>query len=191
MPLDDAPKNPVIQQAILKCVSVVGAHDKICCHISGGYDSDIMLDLLVRCGAKEKTTFVFNNTGLEYDATKNHIKYLRDKYDVDIVELRPKEAIPTCVKKYGVPFISKFISEKIYYLQMHDFSWEDGTFEELTKLYPRNISSLKWWCNYSEKKYSYYNINRTANLKEYMMQHNPPMRISAVCCEKAKKSPIS
>ena len=67
--LAGAPNNFVIVDALAKCVEVVEEHKKIMCSISGGGDSDVMLDMLVRCGAKDKTDFVFFNTGLEYQAT--------------------------------------------------------------------------------------------------------------------------
>ena len=46
--LAGAPNNFVIVDALAKCVEVVEEHKKIMCSISGGGDSDVMLDMLVR-----------------------------------------------------------------------------------------------------------------------------------------------
>ena len=85
----------------------------------------MMLDLLLRCGAKEKTDFIFFNTGLEYAATHEHLEFLEKKYDIKIQRRPAIKSIPTCIREYGYPFWSKFVSEMIYRLQRHNFQWED------------------------------------------------------------------
>lgn len=87
--LDDQPNNQSIQNAMAKCYSVLQTHDNVVASISGGSDSDIMLDLIIRCGGKPKTKFVFFNTGLEYDATKRQIEYLNDHYGIAISVIPP------------------------------------------------------------------------------------------------------
>jgi len=114
--------------------------------VSGGSDSDIVLDICQKVDKNNKTQYIWCNTGLEYEATKEHIKYLEDKYDVDIQELKPIKTIPACCKEYGQPFLSKYISECITRLQRHGFQWEDDTFDNLKEKYPGTISALKWWC---------------------------------------------
>lgn len=184
------PKNAEIQATIYKCYDHIREcyRKKILCAISGGYDSDIVLDLMVRCGGKEKTDFVFYDTGLEYDATKEHISYLEWRYGVKIRTVEPKKHIPTCVRDYGVPFWSKYVSDMMSRLQRHNFQWEDGSVEELLKKYPRCKAALRWWCNEWGDK-SRFNISYTPGLKEFIQQFPPPMRISAMCCEKTKKDP--
>jgi 3'-phosphoadenosine 5'-phosphosulfate sulfotransferase (PAPS reductase)/FAD synthetase len=56
--LDSAPENLAIVDALGKCHYQVKTHQKIMCSVSGGSDSDVMLDLIIRCGGKDKTTFV-------------------------------------------------------------------------------------------------------------------------------------
>lgn len=136
-----------IYQTAWKHWYMVNDHEKIMCSISGGWDSDIMLDLNIRCGGKEKTTFCFFDTGLEYDATKQHIGYLEERYGIEIKVLKPKKAIPTCCKEYGIPFWSKFASEMIHRLQKNGFQWEDEPFDVLLEKYPKCKAALKWWCN--------------------------------------------
>ena len=90
----EAPDNFVIQNALVKCVEVLEEHNKVMCSVSGGADSDVMLDMIVRCGAKSKTVFVFFDTGLEYAATKEHLKYLEGKYGIEIVRVKAYKPIP-------------------------------------------------------------------------------------------------
>lgn len=184
--------DPELQNIILKLYYEVKDHDNILCSVSGGYDSDIMLDLIERFGGHGKTTYIFQNTGLEYDATKRHLKELEERYGVKIIELKPKIPIPVCVKKYGVPFWGKYVSGMLERLQKHGFQWEDGTFEDLYKKYPRYKSSLRFWCNdFKTKngKISKFNIEYVRGLKEFIMAYPPDFRISPKCCNYAKKDP--
>lgn len=186
------PKNGEIQSAIVKCFDNIQDHDKIMCSVSGGYDSDIMLDLIIRCGGREKTVIVFNDTGLEYGATKDHIAYLEERYGVEIIRLKPQKAIPNCVQEYGVPFWSKYVSSMISRLQKNGFQWEDGPLGDLLARYPNCRSALRWWCNDFETKsgmVSKFNIEWIPGLKEFMRLRPPEFKISARCCEWAKKKP--
>lgn len=186
------PPSAEIQDTVVKCIENFSSHDKIMCSVSGGYDSDIVLDLLIRCGAKEKTTFVFNDTGLEYDATKNHLRYLEDRYGIQIKRLSPQKAIPTCCREYGVPFWSKYVSSMIYRLQKHGFQWEDESLDVLLKRYPNCRSALRWWTNDFQTengRISRFNIEYVSCLKEFLIWYRPEMKISSKCCEYAKKVP--
>lgn len=60
---------------------------------------------------------------MEYVATKEHIAFLEQKYDITIERVKPEKSIPTCVKQYGVPFLSKYVSEQMMRLQSHGFQW--------------------------------------------------------------------
>lgn len=185
--LSEAPDNFVIQDALARCVEVLSEHDKVLCAVSGGADSDVMLDMIIRCGGKEKTTFAFCDTGLEYDATKRHLTYLQDKYGIDIATLRPKKTIPASCREFGVPFWGKFASEMMYRLQFHGFQWEDEPFETLTVRYPGCKTALAWWCNVQKGNTTQFVIGRSPYLKEYIMSNPPQFRISNKCCEYAKK----
>lgn len=77
------PKNFNVQTTVDKMRVILMSHEKVMCSISGGWDSDIMLDLLIRCGGRENVTFCFFDTGLEYNATKEHIRYLEETYGID------------------------------------------------------------------------------------------------------------
>lgn len=74
--INAAPLEGEIQKAILTANNKLMFHKNILCSVSGGADSDIVVDLLERIGTNGKVTYVFFNTGLEYKATKEHIKNL-------------------------------------------------------------------------------------------------------------------
>jgi len=154
--------------------------------ISGGSDSDILLDLCCRVDNDRKIKYVFFDTGLEYEATKEHLKYLEEKYGITIEHAKAKKPIPTCCKTYGQPFLSKQVSEYISRLQKHEFKWEDKPFEELYKEYPNCKVGLMWWCNEWGDK-SKFNINYNKGLKEFMILNPPDFKISNKCCDYAKK----
>lgn len=187
----EAPENEQIKSSLGKCYREVSSHDNILASISGGSDSDIMLDMIVRCGGKDKTKFVFFNTGLEYEATKRHINYLNEKYGIEIIVVPPVKPIPTCVKEYGVPFWSKHVSEMMERLQRHNFQWEDEPLEVLLAKYPKASSAIRWWCNANgvDSRPSPYNISRVRGLKEFIIANPPTFKISNKCCNYAKKQP--
>lgn len=156
------------------------------CSISGGADSDIMLDLIYRSDEEHKTKYVFLDTGLEFQATRKHLAELQDKYGIEIETLKAVKPIPTCVKKYGVPFLSKQVSENIMRLQTNGFQWEDDSFENLLLKYPHCKTALKWWCNLKGEGSSF-NISRNKWLKEFLIENPPTFPISSKCCYYAKK----
>lgn len=160
--------------------------DNIVCSISGGSDSDIMLDIIANVDADKKVKYVFFDTGIEYDATKRHLKYLEEKYGIIIDRYRAITPVPLGCRKHGLPFWSKHTSEMIERLQRHGFKWEDKPFDELIEQYPKCNVALKWWCNMHGEK-SRFNIAYTRELKEYMIANPPTFKISNKCCNGAKK----
>lgn len=162
-------------------------YDKIMVAISGGADSDIMLDLVERVGHPDvEVVYVFYNTGLEYEATHRHLKNLEQKYGISIHSRRAAVPVPVGVKQYGYPFVSKKVSDYIHRLQSHDFKWEDRSFEELYKEYPTCKVALKWWCN-AWGEGSRMNISNWKWLKEFMLEQPPMIPIGDGCCTGAKK----
>lgn len=181
-----------IMDVLSKANTELDRHERVMASISGGADSDVVLDVLYKLDYDGKVTYVYFGTGLEYDATKRHLDELEQKYGIKIERVKPSMPIPTCCKKYGVPFWNKRVSELIYRLQKHGFKWEDKPFDVLIQEYPRCRAALRWWCNEYPKREngseSSLNIAYTPFLKEWMML-NPPPKISAKCCQKAKKEP--
>lgn len=191
--LENVPVNAVIGDNLIRAWAKINSskYKKIVCSISGGSDSDIMLNICYRCDKDNKIDYVWFDTGLEYQATKEHLRYLEEKYEIDIKSYKAIKAIPTCCKEYGQPFISKQISEFIQRLQKHNFKWEDKSFDELITEYPKCQSALEWWCNTKENRKngssSSFNISYKKYLKEFMIENPPYFKISNKCCQYAKK----
>ena len=182
------PKNKEIFESFLVANSKLKSYNHIICSVSGGSDSDIMMDLFCRID-KDKVKFVFFDTGLEYKATKDHLNELQDKYAIKIEWIRAKKPIPITCRVYGQPFLSKQVSEWIERLQRNNFSWEDKAFNELYEEYPKCKAALRWWCN-EWGEGSKFNISYNKGLKEFMVSNHPKFKISPKCCKYAKKDPV-
>lgn len=182
--------NYTVLQAVLKAKAIIGQHSRIYASISGGADSDIVMDLCERVRGDKQIDYVWFNTGIEYQATKEHLNFLEQKYGVSIIRLSAKKPVPYCTHNYGVPFKSKFVSLMINRLQRSGFQWEDEPMEVLMEKYPNAKSGVRWWCNghHTEQGIpSKFNISRNPWLKEFLMAHPPEFQISSVCCDRAKK----
>lgn len=171
--IKNAPEtSQLITDSIVITHSKLQQYNKILCSVSGGSDSDILIDLCQKFDDANKITYAFFDTGLEFRATKEHIEYLENRYNIHIECVKAIKPIPSCCKKYGQPFISKQVSEWIERLQRHNFKWEDKPFEELYKQYPNCRAALRWWCNDFQKakngKESSFNIAYNQFLKEYL-----------------------
>lgn len=180
------PDNPHIQGAFVKAIGYLDDSKKYVVSVSGGSDSDVVVDFIHQCGFSHKVDYVFFDTGVEYQATKDHLDYLEDRYGIYIQRVKAHKSIPYCVKKYGQPFMSKYASEQIGRLQKYDFCWEDRPFEELVKDYPNCHSAISWWCNrYGDNSFS--NIKRKRMLKEFLIENPPKFKVSNECCYYSKK----
>ena len=183
--------------AEMKCEQVLGHATKVMISLSGGADSDVMLDLIYRKQQEKQYPielhYVFFNTGIEMQATLEHLDYLEKKYNIHIERVRAKVPVPLGCLKYGQPFISKFVSQMIGRLQDKNFDFKrDGnkSYEELIKIYPDASACLKWWTNsYPDLKNhpAMFNIARIKYLKEFMIENPPDFKISNLCCQGAKK----
>lgn len=169
-------------------VKIQEANGVILVSVSGGSDSDIVMDLVERHKGNADVKYVWFDTGLEYEATKRHLDYLRERYGVEIEAIKAITPIPISCTMKGVPFLSKEVSDMIYRLQKHCFKWEDKPFEELYVEYPKCKSALRWWCN---RRKDSGGISRCAYLKEFMIENPPDFKISPYCCTGAKKLPAS
>ena len=186
--LENCPKNQTIGDNLIRAWSKINSdkYEKIVCAISGGSDSDVMLDICTKCDKDNKIEYVWFDTGLEYQATKEHLKYLEEKYGIEIKPYKAIKPIPTSCKQYGQPFLSKQVSEFMQRLQKHNFKWEDKPFDKLMKEYPNCKSALEWWCG-SKGSDSHYNICQNKWLKEFIVNNPPNFKISNICCKYAKK----
>lgn len=188
--LNSAP-NEQSQLAFAKgCTYLQPYNMPIMCGISGGSDSDVLLDIIVKLCAHTQVDVrpVFFNTGIEMQATLNHINYLRERYNIQIEEVKARKPVPLACKQYGVPFLSKYVSDMISRLQRYDFKWEDESYEVLVERYPKCKGALRWWCNMNGESSSF-NISANSKLKEFMIKNPPQFKISNKCCHYSKKLP--
>ena len=176
--LETAPDNLTIQNTMCIMRQKLDAFQSIGVAVSGGSDSDIIVDLINRIlpatDFQPDIKYFFYNTGLEYDATKRHLKDLSSKYGIEIDTINAFKPIPAGCRQYGVPFLSKQASDYISRLQKHNFQWEDDSYENLVHKYPKCQTALRWWCNESGSGSSF-NIDKNGkHLKSYI-ENTPPL----------------
>ena len=184
--LDMVYANGTIFDAFVKARSVLQQHPLPVASVSGGSDCDIMVDMLHRLDSTHKIRYVWFDTGLEYEASKEHLDWMEGRYNIHIDRIKAAKSIPHCVHDYGQPFISKLASEFIDSLQCNGFRWENKPLDELMRMYPdMPPSSLKWWTN--DNTYNSNCVKYNKYLKEFMTEHPPTFKISSKCCTYAKK----
>lgn len=120
-----------IFDGLVKAKSVLTNNKNILASVSGGADSDCMIDIvenLIPRDGEHDVTYVWFDTGVEMDATKRHLSFLEEKYDIKIHRERGKMQVTEAVRNVGYPFYSKQFAEYIGRLQKHNFQWEDEPF---------------------------------------------------------------
>lgn len=133
--------------------------DGIYVSFSGGKDSTVLLDLVRQEYPHVKA--VFCDTGLEYPEIREFVKTF-DNVDW----LKPKLTFKETIHKYGYPFISKEISEMVYYAR-----------RDLKK----GIKA-RWY-----EKLTVNNSRYSGYRHQYML--NAPFEIANRCCNIFKKNP--
>lgn len=182
-----------IFDGLIKAKSVLNSHNNIMVSVSGGADSDNMIDIVEHLRPrddKHRVTYVWFDTGVEMDATKRHLVYLENKYGITILRERGETQVAEAVRNVGYPFYSKKFSEYIGRLQKHNFQWEDEPFDVLLKKYPNCKAALRWWCNNwkdEPHKPLQSEIASAKYLKEFMIENPPTFSISNRCCNESKK----
>lgn len=180
-------------------------HPNAICSYSGGSDSDVLLDLIERVRemfSLPPVKYVFFNTGLEIQATKDHVKAQSEKYGVAIKECRPKVDIVTASRRYGIPFVSKIMSGGLEQWQKKGvpLSVADeyeaaadkaAKRKELKERYPGCESLLNFLCCCNSEGEPRPNIQLVINSSKYMRDFisecPPDFKISARCCDYCKK----
>lgn len=183
-------------------------HPRAICSYSGGADSDIMIDLIERTRKTfpflAPVKYVFFNTGIEMQATKDHVRATAEKYGVEIETIRPKVGIVQAVRKHGVPFVSKIMSAGLSewqkkgvplsiadeYAQAED---KAKCRRELKERYPKCESVINFLCCCNSAGEPRPNIQLVINssryMKDFIKESPPDFRISAECCNCCKKAP--
>ena len=199
----DAPaKFQAIQSIIARHLT---QHPKAICSYSGGADSDILIDVIERTReifSLPPVKYAFFNTGLEMQATKDHVRATSEKYGVEIETFRPKVNIVTASRKYGIPFVSKIMSAGLSEWQKKGIPLsiaeeydqaEDKAAKrkELKERYPGCESVINFLCCYNSAGEPRPNIQLVINSSKYMRDFigecPPDFQISAKCCDYCKK----
>lgn len=200
----DAPaKFQAIQSIIAKRLV---EHPNAICSYSGGADSDIVLDLIERTRKMfnlPPVDYVFFNTGLEMAATKRHVKEVSEKYGVEIRTVRPKLNVVLATRKYGLPFVSKIMSQGLenvqkkglplsLYDEYNEAEDKPAKRAELSQRYPKCESAINFLCCCNSKGEPRPNIQLVINSSAYMIdfiKENPiPFQVSNKCCTYCKKN---
>lgn len=200
---DSAEKFQAIQGII---ITKLKWYPKAICSYSGGSDSDILIDMIERARGifpnLPPVKYVFFNTGLEMDATKDHVKEVADKYGVEIEEVRPEINIVKATREHGQPFVSKIMSAGLEgwqkkglplsiadeYAQADDKAAKRA---ELKERYPKCETTINFLCCCNSKGEPRPNIQLVINSSKYMLdfirEYPPDFQISAKCCDYCKK----
>lgn len=75
-----------IYDGFCKTKSVLENHSRIIVSVSGGSDSDDMVDIVEHLKPDDghESVYVWFDTGIEMAATKRHLKYLQERYGIEI-----------------------------------------------------------------------------------------------------------
>lgn len=141
------------------------------CYISfsGGKDSTVLLHLVRKLFPNVVAVFV--DTGLEYPEIRDFVK----TFD-NIIWLKPKQNFRQIITKYGYPFISKEISDKVYGAKRY--------IKGLNKKEPLRYRQLLGIAKQKNGKLSRFNS------KKYSFLLNALFDMSSYCCNIMKKQPI-
>ena len=174
------PNNPTILDAVIKTEDHIARQaqqgGKIMVSISGGSDSDIMLDMFERIGYPDGLVYyAWFDTGMEYQATKRHLVYLEQRYGITIHRHRPKLTVAQACKRYGVPFFTKRDSQRIEALQRHDF--------QFSGICANGYKADEFYWNEKSRT----SASHAAGLREFLEYSPPDFSISDKCCTFAKK----
>ena len=186
-------------------------HPNAICSYSGGSDSDILINLIERTRqtfnnavgheALKPVKYVFFNTGLEMQATKDHVKATAEKYGVEIEKCRPKINIVKASREHGIPCLSKFCFQALgdwkkkgvpmsiidEYEKAED---KAAKFLEIVERYPKSKRVINFLLNTDRNGVQHFNqlgFQSAKYLREYMERYPPNFQISAKCCDYCKK----
>lgn len=181
-------------------------HPNAICSYSGGSDSDILIDLIETVRDMfhlPAVKYAFFETGLEMAATRRHVKETAQKYGVEIGQYRPKKNIVLATREYGLPFVSKIMSQGLETVQKKNIPLsiadeyaeaEDkaGKRKELRERFPSCESSINFLCCCNSKGEPRPDIQLVINSSKYMLdfiKENPiPFQVSNKCCQCCKKN---
>lgn len=161
-----------IEHTFRRCEEIFSTHDRILVSVSGGSDSDCIVHIICTYFPEfiEKMHFVFGDTGLEYDATKRHLRDIEDRYNINIDKVRGKSVV-WAVRKYGVPILNKYKSHVI------------SDYQRGLEYASRNIFE-DGAVRYHAMRFT----DRQKDMVRYATQNG--IKISDKCCDVSKKKPL-
>lgn len=173
-------KVSLTKQRIRQWVNEYG-EDGVFVAFSGGKDSTVLLHIVRSMYPNIEAVFV--NTGLEYPEIVQFVKTFEN-----VVIIKPKMNFKKVIEKFGYPFISKEVSERVYYGQK--FATQNGFTEATTEFYDRIKSmkkgsyKLKQLCGIQQgEKKTIFSYDKWKDLSF------APFKISNKCCDVMKKRP--
>ena len=137
---------------------------QVCVSFSGGKDSTVLLHL-VR-GLYPEVPAVFVDTGLEYPEIREHVRCFEN-----VEWLHPKMDFRSILLKYGYPFPTKEVAQKIYEMKHCNLTAERRKY-------------LLGETLYNGKR------GRYAIPKRDIPLLSAPFEVSKVCCDIMKKRPM-
>ena len=160
--------------------------DGVYVSFSGGKDSTVLLEMVRNLYPDILAVFV--DTGLEYPEIREFVKTF------DNVEwLKPKKTFRQIIEKYGYPFISKEVSERVYgarrYLEKLREQYPNLNKGDIPKYDPE----IKGWWRYvsmTGEINEIYGKKSQYDYSKYLFMVNAPYEISNKCCSIMKKQPV-
>lgn len=152
------------QQRIREFVDRYGVENTII-SFSGGKDSTVLMDIARKLYPDIEAVFV--NTGLEYPEIQHFVR----EFD-NVTVIRPQMRFDEVIKKYGYPFISKEVSNTIYWAK------QAGTKTQSSRLQRLNGT----WLGKDGKKSMF-------NCEKWKPLLYVDFNISDRCCSVMKKQP--
>lgn len=97
-----------IYDGFCKTKSVLENHSRIIVSVSGGSDSDDMVDIAEHLKPDDgcELIYVWFDTGIEMAATKRHLKYLQERYGIEIHTESGHKKVAAAVRSDGYPFMN-------------------------------------------------------------------------------------
>lgn len=151
------------------------------CYISysGGKDSTVLLALVKLC--EEVYTIpenvipaVFVNTGIEMGITVEFVRWVKQNYYPNVIEIRPDVSFDWVLKKYGKPIRSKLRSEFLG-------RWQSGS---------RTRSVYMNFVEGETNSGKHASRTKLADKDAHMLSDEFPVRASSKCCAILKKKPF-
>lgn len=151
------------------------------CYVSfsGGKDSTVLLALIKLCEEvwtipENSIPAVFSNTGVEMGVTVDFVKWVKENYYPNVVEIRPEKSFDWVLKNEGKPVKSKIKSKDLH-------QWHHGKRSEALLL-------LLLLGKFSTGKYSV--KHKLGDRDLWMLHDNFPIKPSYKCCDYMKKLPF-